>query len=467
MTTQQINEFRRRAKAAGKTDAEIETFIQLKKNQMAASSSQPDGEAPFTMRQQPAQQKKSVGGFVGNILKSGGELIKGTAEAIINPIDTAKSIGRIGLGAVEKVVPGRQGAENEFDQLTNFYKERYGSFEKLKETAYNDPVGFASDIATLAGGAGLVAKAGTAAKVGEFSRAAKVASTVNKFTDPLQAVTAIPKAVTPKSFLSATAQKIYQSALKPSTTLSDVDKTKILLTGLREGIPVTSSGLSRLAKELDALNTSIGKVIAQGKKAGDVVKTSEIASYLNEVRARVGKTINGKSRLDDIDEIEQNFLSQFRETIPTDVAQEVKKNTYQVLRKSYGEMKSVAIEAEKALARGIKEELVKKYPQLEYLNARDSALINLEKQLERAVGRIANRDVVGLGTTVASTANPIAGALKALIDNPYVKSKLAIALQKAADRVPRKSRIRRKIVPATRLTQPARESKEESESPEF
>ncbi len=466
ITIQQINEFRERAKAMGKSDVEINNFInqKLQGQEQTPFSPRPqttDNSTFTSIQQQPSNQKKSVGGFVGNVFKSGGDLIKNTAQAVVHPVETVKSVSKVGLGAAEKVIPGRQGAENEFDQLTNFYKQRYGSFDKLKETVYNDPVGFAADVATLANGVGAVGKLGKVAEIGKFGKVAEAAGEVNRFADPLQAATNVPKAIVPKSFLSKTAEKIYQSALKPSTTLSDAERSSLILTGLKEKIPVNRAGLAKLTREIDGINDEIGKVIAKGKAAGDVVSTDKITSYLEQLKDRAGKTINGRARLADIEEIEQSFLSQYGKTIPTDVAQEIKKNTYQVLRKSYGEMKAVAIESEKTLARGIKEQLAEKYPQLKYLNAQDSALIQLEKQLERAAGRIANRDVVGLGTTVASTANPLAGAVKAIIDNPTVKSKLAIALQQAAERVPKKARIRRVLTKTTRLTQPARESKEE------
>lgn len=405
--------------------------------------------------------QKTIGGFAGNIAKSGADLIKNTAQAITNPVETVSSLGKIGAGAVAKAIPGRQGVEQNFDNVTDFYKQRYGSFNQLKETAYNDPIGVAGDVATITGGVGAVAKLGTVSKIGNFSKVANVANKINTFTDPLQAVTAIPKSLIPKRYLSTTAEKLYQSALKPSTTLSDIERAKIISTGLKEGVPVNSFGATKLGKELDGLNKEISNVIKEGREAGDVVKTSSIVNILDDVKKKVGLTINGKSRLDEIAEIEDNFLEQYGKTIPTDVAQEIKKNTYQVLRKSYGEMKSTAIEAEKALARGIKEELVIKYPQLKKLNARDSDLINLDKALERAVSRINNRDIVGLGATVASTANPFAGILKAIIDNPTVKSRIGIAIQKVADKKIKPIRKRKPITPATRLTQPARESKEQ------
>ena len=404
------------------------------------------------------QEKKTVGGFAGNVLKSGADLVKNTAEAIIHPVQTAKSLGSVALGGVEKLIPGQQSHEGAFNGLIDFYKQRYGGIENIKNTLYNDPIGVAADIATVAGGVQGVAKLGTLAKIGDFSKVGQTAATIGKFTDPLQAVTAIPKAFAPESGLSKLAQSIYGSALKPSTRLSATERTNLLLTGLREGIPVTQKGAAELGKRLDVLNTQIGEVIAAGKKAGDVVETSKISGFLKSVKEEFGLTANGQSRIDDINQIEKNFLTQYGDTIPTDIAQQIKKNTYRVLKKSYGEMKGVAIESEKALARGIKQSLVDKYPQLEYLNAKDSALIQLDNALDKAVSRIGNRDVVGLGTTTAAAASPAFGVIKQIIDLPYVKSKVGIALQKAADRVPKKVRFRKPITPVTTLSKPQRQS---------
>lgn len=403
------------------------------------------------------QEKPSIGGFAGNVAKSGADFVKNTAEAIIHPVQTVKSIGSLAAGGVEKLIPGQQSHEGAFDGLINFYKQRYGGWDNIKKTLYEDPVGVAADVATFAGGVEGAAKLGTLSKLGDFSKVAETASTVSKFTDPLQAVTTIPKAVLPESSLSKLAQKIYGSALKPSTTLTETERAKVLLTGLREGIPVTSKGAAELGRRLDVLNNEIGNVIKAGREAGDTVSTAKITSFLDDVEKEFGLTANGRERIAEIQKIRENFLGQFGESIPTDIAQQIKQNTYRVLKKSYGEMKGVAIESEKAIARGIKTSLVEKYPELAGLNARDSALIQLDKALERAVSRIDNRDIVGLGTTVAATANPMAGILKQLIDMPLVKSKLGIALQKAADRVPGKTRIRKVITPLQVLSKPSRQ----------
>src|SRR3990167_6261848 len=119
-------------------------------------------------------EKKSLAGFGKNILTSGAELVKGTVGAVTSPVETAKGLGSLAAGGVEKLIPGEQGQEKSFDALISFYKERYGSLQKAKETAYKDPVGFALDIAPIVGAVGKgIQVAGVAGKVGKATQVLK------------------------------------------------------------------------------------------------------------------------------------------------------------------------------------------------------------------------------------------------------------------------------------------------------
>jgi hypothetical protein len=62
--------------------------------------------------------------------------------------------------------------------------------------------------------------------------------------------------------------------------------------------------------------------------------------------------------------------------ISTSDAQALKTGTYRQLKsKSYGEMKSATIESQKALTRGIKEELANQFPEIAKLNAKEGELL--------------------------------------------------------------------------------------------
>ena len=93
--------------------------------------------------------EKSVGGFFGNVIKSGGEFGKSIASAVRHPIQTGKAVIDIAKGGASKLIPGRQESEDTFDAAVGFYKQRYGGTQNIKDTIYNDPVGFLADVATV------------------------------------------------------------------------------------------------------------------------------------------------------------------------------------------------------------------------------------------------------------------------------------------------------------------------------
>jgi hypothetical protein len=122
-------------------------------------------------------------------------------------------------------------------------------------------------------------------------------------------------------------------------------------------------------------------------------------------------------------------------------AQAMKQGTYRVLAGKFGEQGSASVEAQKALARGLKEEIATQFPEIDKLNADESRLLDLQPVLDRAVNRISNHQLIGIGTPVAGAAakaitgstgiGAAASVLKAVLDNPNVKSRLAIAVSKA------------------------------------
>lgn len=108
------------------------------------------------------------------------------AQPFIHPIETAKNIGKLGLGVSQKIGLGPSASlvgdyTPQADAVGQFFKERYGGWENLKKTMATDPVGFAADIATIATGGetALARLPGVVGKVGEVS------GQVAKYTNPL------------------------------------------------------------------------------------------------------------------------------------------------------------------------------------------------------------------------------------------------------------------------------------------
>lgn len=116
------------------------------------------------------------GEALGNLLPSAGNMVSGIAQAVMNPIDTATNLLDVGAGAVRNALPdsavrfidrldGGSARGQQMSQKASatgqFFKDRYGSVDGLKETLATDPVGALADASTvLTGGAALAGKVG-------------------------------------------------------------------------------------------------------------------------------------------------------------------------------------------------------------------------------------------------------------------------------------------------------------------
>lgn len=112
------------------------------------------------------------GQAVKNLLPSAGNFLSGIGHAIAHPLDTVGNVADIGAGALRNALPARlvsaidsidpnpasaQRASQAASATGQFFKDRYGSMEGVKNTLATDPVGAASDLSTvLTGGAGLL-----------------------------------------------------------------------------------------------------------------------------------------------------------------------------------------------------------------------------------------------------------------------------------------------------------------------
>jgi hypothetical protein len=126
---------------------------------------------------------QALGEAVGNLPGSAIQAATDLGSAVAHPIETVKGLGRIGLGVGEQVglLSGdkHKKAAEAFEQ---HYKDAYGSWEGFKKALAEDPVGVIADASLAFGGVGELAELGGA------SRAAKVAKTAAKYTNPASVV---------------------------------------------------------------------------------------------------------------------------------------------------------------------------------------------------------------------------------------------------------------------------------------
>lgn len=241
--------------------------------------------------------------------------------------------------------------------------------------------------------------------------------------------------------MQSTAERLYQSALKPTAAAGD--PAALVKTGLTEGIPVSEAGATKISSLIDDLNQSVKNEIAA--QPGKTVNAFKVADRLNDTAKKFSNQVNPTDDLKAIRESGAEFLQSNPTDIPAADAQALKTGTYtQLKNRSFGELKSATVEAQKGLARGLKEELQTAFPEIGDMNARESKLFGLDDAIDTAVRRMNNKSIVPGGVVTTGAVGTIAGGakggvlgaaagfLKAMMDDPVVKSRLAIALSSKA-----------------------------------
>jgi hypothetical protein len=205
--------------------------------------------------------------------------------------------------------------------------------------------------------------------------------------------------------MRAGAERTMQSALKPSITdLKSGAAGKAVDTMLEEGINVSKGGVSKLNEKIDALNLEIADRVKNSPK---VVNKYAVAERLQELMDWFKKQVTPMSDMAAIQKAWDEFLDHPSLTNPNmsvETAQSLKQGTYQSLgKKSYGELKGADIEAQKTLARGLKEEIAKAVPEVRPLNAQESKLLNALPMVERRALMEANKNPMGLSLLASNT----------------------------------------------------------------
>lgn len=116
-------------------------------------------------------------------------------------------------------------------------------------------------------------------------------------------------------------------------------------------------------------------------------------------------------------------------TMPVQLAQKMKQGTYQVLSKKYGQLGSAETEAQKGLARGLKEEIASAVPGVQSLNAEESRLITTMNVAERRALMELNKNPMGLA---ALAHNPMSLAMFMADRSAAFKSVAARMINSAA-----------------------------------
>lgn len=345
------------------------------------------------------EQEKGHSWLANKAQEFGAGAIQGVTAPIVHPLDTLSGIGTMIAHPINSAVA-------------------------MAKSAVANPAQFAGNVV---GGAVLGEAAGASAQV------------ANKAASP----------VLSRVLLNGkTPEAAYESALKIPPSVDAATRTAAVKTGLDFELPVSKGGAAKLSDLVDKMNKTREAVINSDPTRP--ISTVRAINNLDKTRARFANQVTPQPDMAEIDAVQNNFLSNPKIQPPVGPspgslsavdAQAMKSGTYRVLgNKAYGELKGASIEAQKDLARGIKDEIAEQFPELKGVNASESRLLDLQPLLERAVNRIGNHQAFGIGTPMMAAgteavtgSSKLAAAVavyKAVFDNPYVKSRLAIAVSK-------------------------------------
>lgn len=192
-------------------------------------------------------------------------------------------------------------------------------------------------------------------------------------------------------------ESLMQSALKPTIAQLKSGEAKTAVdTLLKYGINATGEGAERVKSMVGDVDKEILDAIA-GSSA--MIPKQSVMNRLNDVQGRFTSQVNPTSDLAAIQNVGADFANHPMITgqdIPVDLAQKLKQGTYKILDKKYGQVGTAETEAQKALARGLKEEIANAVPAVGPLNKKQSDLIKTMKVVDRRALMDENRNPLGI-----------------------------------------------------------------------
>jgi hypothetical protein len=232
--------------------------------------------------------------------------------------------------------------------------------------------------------------------------------------------------------LSEKARTLMQSALKPTLQQSQSGKAQTAINTLLEHeLPVTQNTVETLAGKIGTLNEDIANQIAGST---GTIKKSDVLKRLGDLGSERKLQVAPESDINAINDIQRQFLQYNKgaynpDVIPVQTAQALKQGTYSSLANKYGKEAGASEEAQKALARGLKEEIANEMPNVANLNQQESKLLDTLDVTERRMFMTLNKDPFGWSMLAT---HPIKTAAMLMDRSPAFKSLAAIQVNKLA-----------------------------------
>lgn len=416
----------------------------------------------------PPAENYSVGGFLGNLASSAGNLIgntvKGVGDAAKYAVDNPSSLVPPLAAAkmmYNDVAHPQEAMKSLHDQGSQYWDalksmgSRY-SPSNIGSTLYHDPVGVAADASTLLDGAGLGLKLG--AKGAELAGMAGAASKASKVGDALSVASDVTNPVGAISRPLAAGARRIQGALSDTAMKSAINDTKTLISEKVQDTAnqmraqkstVTPKGLSVSDSIRQPAMDDVQRQITEAHNAGAMVDPKDVrqpvVDLINQKAQGSLGSLDSK-RLNPIQNVLEGYDANHGDIPYTlDEAQKAKTQDYKDLNYNRPMVDDpFEDQARKALAHGqmkaiedsVYNAIGEQHPTLHESNATVGTQNNIRKVIQQALldKESGNSGRMNLPHGYSPHGVAFSGArnfVSSILSNPKVKSQIAIGLDSA------------------------------------
>lgn len=256
-------------------------------------------------------------------------------------------------------------------------------------------------------------------------------------------VKTLPKSIEERLYGSATKMPLSKKWVKTADPKDMSIRQKAIREGIRSEVLPTEAGLNQVATLEKQARQSVDDVISNLTAQGKTIKRADLLTGLDDAYTVAESSSNPDLAKSVINGLKEQFMKRPEEMSP-EIVQAIKRQLYK--ESSWTGVTPTGVGAQftakgrKGIANAAMNALEELEPALKGLNQTDAARIALKEGIERAVGRIGNRNLSDLGSEIMAGAGAAVGGgpgaavgftLKKLIEMPELKSKMAFAINRA------------------------------------
>lgn len=244
------------------------------------------------------------------------------------------------------------------------------------------------------------------------------------------------------------ADKLYRSAAKIETVLKPDAVRKALDAAYRTRSTVSTTGQSNLQRSISGHLSFIDDALA--KNGGKFIDKQDVVKRIDDLAVDFIDMPVARPYLEELGRIRAQFIAEKPDKIPVAQAQRIKRKAWAELHaffKKHNRLNAsretiVGEQANLKIGQALREGLEKEVPEIAGANKALGGELELQTAIDRAVGRISNKDIVSIMDPLvmeAFTKETWGPGIKAmvarkLLEWPRFKSYLAIEIANAGKR---------------------------------